>query len=401
MNSPGSQPSITANPDIVTVLMSYSDNRTIQLLMQSGADYSTRALQSSTFWHSRVETLFGRRVPYSAQADWKETYYIVERELKKKRLSPLYNEEDNALASRLLIDQYFEGEVSYHNLASDLLSIISEGKVNILQFVLSDPRFDATIKRRSGGLVNTATRNGQLEAVKLLRSDPRLYTSGYELLSAAGASETDVPIENYIELVRIFLADPDIDPRMDGDIVLTDYVSYSSRDNPEIMQLLLDDGRADPMADNGKPLAAAARNGRAQALAVLLADPRVNPVIADNGNLLLHSVEAGHPTVVRLLLRDGRIDPSRNDGEALITAIQSNNTEIALTLLADGRIDPAVADNWALTEAIKYDNGRVIDQLLTRSDVLESLSDEDLELAEQVGNPDMVATIRDALDRRE
>ena len=387
---------LSANANITALIMSYSDNRTIQLLMEGGAAYSTRTLESPLFWHSRVETLLGKRVSTSADVDWKEVYYILERELKKS-VPSIYNEEDNTLASKILADTYLRSEADY-KIGRQIIELASNGKVNILKFVLSDARFNEALDISWVDVFDSATYNGQLEVVELLLSDPRTQPST-NLLDAVVGTNSTVPAQNYAEIVRLLLQDLRVDPTIDNSVVLREYIFEGPRDDPEIVRALLKDGRADPMANNGEPVKRAALNGRVQVLAVLLSDSRVDPTIVNNGQLLVTSVREGQLAVVRLLLRDGRIDPNRDDGAALITAIQDKETEIALTLLEDRRMDLSSDDNWALTEAIKHDNEEVIDKLLTRSDVLDNLSEEDLQLAEQVGNPDVVATIRDALDR--
>jgi hypothetical protein len=55
----------------------------------------------------------------------------------------------------------------------------------------------------------------------------------------------------------------------------------------------------------------------------------------------------GHTEVVRVLLEDGRADPVWNDNQVLRTAIVCGRVAIVRLLLADGRADPATSLNTA------------------------------------------------------
>lgn len=385
------------NPDITALIMSYSDDRVISYLMTQGAEYSTRTLQSPLFQHSRVETLLGRRVPYSADVDWKEVYYILKRAL-EQHPPPLYNKEDNATAFQILYDMGARPPSDSDDLDEWVAEIGQDGASNIMSVILSsdEPEFSDLARDRVDVLLATAVSYGRLATVKLLLEDERTRTYDQDLLwQAASTVNLDVPTSDYVEIVRLLLKRPDVDPTL-GNIL-----SAASRHgyNYEIVRVLLEDGRANPMKDDGQALFSAVEHGREKNLALLLADSRVDPTVGD-GALLTHAVNHRQAACVRLLLKDGRVDPNSQGGAALISAIQGGQTEIAILLLSDERTDTSRDDNSALTEAIQASDAEVVDKLLDNPSVFEELSQDDLLLAQEVGELEVISLVRDALDQR-
>jgi ankyrin repeat protein len=179
-------------------------------------------------------------------------------------------------------------------------------------------------------------------------------------------------------------------------------VRAAKQGDAALVELLLEDGRADPAAavyytglPNDTCLSWAAFGGHTAVLALLLEDARVDPragVPALYGacvqnrvavmELLLHharvliapdeiarlfsvACEIGQADVVRLLLKDERVDPR---SFCLFRACQKGKADVVRLLLEDGRADPAAADQLGpfacMRAACKQSNADVVRLLL-------------------------------------
>ena len=121
--------------------------------------------------------------------------------------------------------------------------------------------------------------------------------------------------------------------------------------------------RADPAADDNEALQAAAGDGHAAVVRLLLDDPRVDPAARDNEALRL-SARRGHAVVVQLLLDDRRVDPAALDNQALREAAAGGHAAVVRLLLSDRRVDPAALDNQALRRAAAQRHAAVVRLLL-------------------------------------
>lgn len=109
--------------------------------------------------------------------------------------------------------------------------------------------------------------------------------------------------------IQLCLRDPDFDP-----VAEADCMNDAAIRGPEVMQLLLDDGRLDPMAGQ---------------------------------RWCMMSAVALQPSVVELLLADERVDPTYQEYMAVKLAA-STNTDSLRVLLADDRVDPTYNDGLLL-----------------------------------------------------
>jgi len=112
------------------------------------------------------------------------------------------------------------------------------------------------------------------------------------------------------------------------------YVEKHLREyTPEIVKWVLENmgGRVDPGAEDNWAIKLASRNGHAEVVRLLLADPRVDPSAEDNWAIKLASYH-GHVEVVRMLLVDPRVDPSAEDNWAIQMALRCGHTEVAEVL---------------------------------------------------------------------
>ena len=115
--------------------------------------------------------------------------------------------------------------------------------------------------------------------------------------------------------------------------------------NTAIVQILLEDGRADPTALYSATLRNAARNGHTDIVKLLLEDGRADPTAQDSYALQI-AADEGHTAMVKLFLEDGRSDPAALYSSALCnghtalysSALCNGYTAIDQLLLSDHRI---------------------------------------------------------------
>lgn len=133
----------------------------------------------------------------------------------------------------------------------------------------------------------------------------------------------------------------------------------------EVIALLLDDGRLNPVAGafDNEALASACRKNHLDVATVLLADERVNPATLVNG-VFQQLCEKGRIKMVKLLLDDGRLDPTMNDNFAFILACEHGHLGMVNLLLSDPRINPTTLHSQCLAGAVKYGYLEVVKVLL-------------------------------------
>jgi ankyrin repeat protein len=155
---------------------------------------------------------------------------------------------------------------------------VENGYVRILQLMLNDSRVDRSLFYR-GGLLYLAARRGQYECFKLL-----LEYGIYILreVDPTGLNGHFDPTERQSSVFRIA-----VDAGMQN-----------------IVQLLLEDGRANPAIRANIALRTACTKGYVGIVQMLLNDPRVNPSDKKNDALIL-AVRHSHYEIVRMLLTYG------------------------------------------------------------------------------------------------
>ena len=119
----------------------------------------------------------------------------------------------------------------------------------------------------------------------------------------------------------------------------------------------------DPASDDNLAIQWASRNGYADAVRLLLADPRVDPSDRDNWAIIM-TCGNGHAEVVRLLLADPRVDPSTDNNIATRWALCNDHADVVCLLLEDPRVDPGTLGNYAIQWASKYGHADVVRLLL-------------------------------------
>lgn len=396
--------------DVTRVMMSYLDNRTIGVLIRSGIAYESETFRDQYWWHERVETITGRRVPFDTRVQWDRTYLILERELAKPE-PRFWNDEDNALVSEFLLQMGYDPKAD----TRAPIDAVTHGSINILTFLLSPAvGLDPNLRHNKFTLLMLASTEGRVEIVELLLSHPNINPNSLTMSSNAVIEACLVShserADDYLEIVRLLLEDGRCDPSWNHSASLR--AACKNGDNAEIVRLLLSDGRADP--DEAGVLTTACKAGRDEIVRLLLADPRVNPN-EENGEALSEAADKGHVSVVAILLEDGRVDPNAQSGTPLLVSLQRDGTgdhsralgalsdynEIVRLLLSDPRTDGAIDDNRPLEAAIENSNVEAVEMLLARDDVLDALDDGMLAFAEEVGDVEIIEMVREALGARE
>jgi ankyrin repeat protein len=274
------------------------------------------------------------------------------------------------------------------------------GRIDIVKLLLNDPRVNINSSLQIAAVNNnidalklllsngtlirdnnynnafaSAALNGRFDAVKLFLNDgidPNVE-DGEPLINAIGGNYLDIvellldhgadpsirdntPIiisaeRGRVEMVKLLLSNENFVKDDDFDYLL---VTVVIENNTEMVEILLDEGGADPNIEDGEPLIKAAA-GSLEIVKILLdhgADPSLN-----GNKALIEAIDNGKIEIVKVLLNDDRINPSHNDSEALIEAINHERTSIVKLLLEHGA-NPNDAMNAAIysgkSKIIKY-----------------------------------------------
>ena len=167
--------------------------------------------------------------------------------------------------------------------------------------------------------------------------------------------------------VRGMLADPSTDPVADN-WVLESLVALGRAD---IIQILLADGRMDPMFEGGSALRQAMSWYKHDCVRAFYADPRVDFAAIDIS--IVWAAERNEVNMVERLLLDPRIDPSVAENSAIREASRNGNIAVVKRLLADPRTDPTAHDNYALHTA-SFNNYRELEALLLTNPYVAALN---------------------------
>jgi hypothetical protein len=162
-----------------------------------------------------------------------------------------------------------------------------------------------------------------------------------------------------VELVDLLLQDPRVDPSADNNWAIR---FASNNGHLSIVDRLLQDPRVDPSANDNAAIQFASYNGHLIVVDRLLQDPRVDPSANDNGAILFAS-DKGHLVIVDRLLQDPRVDPSADYNCAIKLASKKGHLAVVNRLLQDSRVDPS-ADIYAVKWALEFGHLAVVNRLL-------------------------------------
>jgi len=138
---------------------------------------------------------------------------------------------------------------------------------------------------------------------------------------------------NKIRMLRLYLERSNY-TQQELDVALN---ASAPRGRVEVVKLLLENG-ADPTFENNNTLIRTVKRGHSKVLSLLLKDKRVDPSV-NNSKVLQMSKSAAN---LILLLKDGRVDPTVDDNNILLHAATRGYVEVVRLLLADPRVDPMV-----------------------------------------------------------
>ena len=159
------------------------------------------------------------------------------------------------------------------------------------------------------------------------------------------------------EDVRHLLAISLINPVPENHIL----VSVASSGRGDVLRVLLEDGRMDPMFNNGSALRQAIYWRRHDAVRALLADPRVDPGAVETS--VVWAAGCNEMELLERLLVDPRIDPSVNNHDIIVESSRKGQIASLKRLLADPRVDPTAHNNYALSTA-RYKADKEMEALL-------------------------------------
>ncbi|KAJ3154582.1 hypothetical protein HDU89_007820 [Geranomyces variabilis] len=239
-----------------------------------------------------------------------------------------------------------------------VLREMNDVAIYLLQMMRSEPSATYNLVR----LLQTATVRPNMTILKMLILD-----YGVDPASASNEAIRVACRNGDVEFVRHLLSDSRVDP-MDSDpneLKSNALFAASTADQAKVVELLLQDPRIDPAANNNWAIYAASGHGACSAVKILMLDPRVK---LSNESLYV-ACDAGRRDVVDLLLQDERIDPTADHNKALRLAIggdtrANDDDDVVLRLLQDPRIDPSFNNNEAVQNVARYRSARVMAELL-------------------------------------
>ncbi|KAG5460178.1 MAG: ankyrin repeat-containing domain protein [Olpidium bornovanus] len=198
----------------------------------------------------------------------------------------------------------------------------------------------------SNGAVEYASQKNLVGTLAVILKDPRV-----DLRGNGSGPITWACASGYDRVVRLLLQHG-VDPSTGSNCL----VNACLNENVEIVRMLLEDGRIDMSADEGRALQTAVVEGNYEIVELLMSAEGIDPACKDN--LAIRTASAkGYTDIVRRLLADPRVDPSLQHNCALRKAVRQGHVDIVKLLLEDPRVDPEVMDNMPLRDACE--NGLV------------------------------------------
>jgi len=229
---------------------------------------------------------------------------------------------------------------------------ILTNNLKFVKILLKDPRVDISINGNFP--LVWACSKGYIGIVKYLLADPRINLNETDFNSALIEAMT----QKQMEILRFLLDNSQFRPniRFFGEAII--------EDNIEIVKILLDDPRVDPSSAENFAIVIASTGGHPEMVKLLLADPRVDP--SDQGSLAIYEAAgSNYIEIVELLLADPRVSLQDQEESVLVNSVEHQYVEIVKLLLNDPRTDTTFDDNEALKIAVK--NGyREIEELIRK-----------------------------------
>ena len=109
--------------------------------------------------------------------------------------------------------------------------------------------------------------------------------------------------------------------------------------------------RTDPTVENyNQALRYASLYGYTKIVEILLQDGRADPTHWNNWIIKI-ACDYGYGDIVELLLQDGRVDPTAGENCCIRFSSIYGHIKVVEILLKDGRVDPTARDNMAINQA--------------------------------------------------
>ena len=174
--------------------------------------------------------------------------------------------------------------------------------------------------KKTDGFLRQAVHFGWIIVVRcVLRANPRLDDDGDTALSYAIGNDD-------VEIARLLLQNKKVYPGRVGPRM---FVWAAKRNYVDVVATLLK-----TVTPDIRVMEVAAKNGHPEVVKLLLEDGRVDPSTSI-GIAARHN----HLEVVKLLLEDARVDPSINDNYAFLAAVANGHINVADLLSTDPRVN--------------------------------------------------------------
>lgn len=239
------------------------------------------------------------------------------------------------------------------------------GRVDVVEILLKEEGVRVNMRCRKG---NTpfmfAALAGRIDVMRLLLEDERVDVSAQNPTPSVNpvAHSTllhRVVAQGLYNVTELLLQSPKIDHETEllGSNSCTVLYKAVEMGHRRLIKLLLNDGRSDPnfLSSGQTPLHCAVREGRLEAMRLLLADPRIDVSrVSSLGITPMHiAARLGQkPNILKALLEDGRADVNARNprGETpLFIAVTLRTRACVELLLAVEGIDLSTANNNGLT----------------------------------------------------
>lgn len=268
---------------------------------------------------------------------------------------------------------------------SALIASIQKGNLDLVQKILTYSYRNKDIDKRFSYFLEISILERNLEIFSVLLSDPRSNPGEYKNTTLRRAIGSGIP-----EIVRMLLADKRVNPADDNGSSM--YMAW--RSNREILQMLLDDGRAE--ADSLQYiLNRSIHEGKMDIINLLLSHENsvknisiesafeialhygnieIAKLFINDGSLtindelsnkwLILAIRGGVLDMVKFVIEDLNANPAFNHNEPLRTAAEGN-ADIVIYLLELPGVDPTDNNNAALTVACKFMRYGIVDILIS------------------------------------
>lgn len=186
---------------------------------------------------------------------------------------------------------------------------------------------------------------------------------------------TEACVYGYIRIVRVFLEDGRVDPRMQAQ---APFNAAAYNGHVEIIRALLQDGRSDPAYRNNMAVSVATQRGHDDVLRVLVNHPRVTVSVDD---AMRFRVMKGNTDMTRRFwtqyIEQQQERPNDNNNtefdkdatQALMTAADNGQRELVRDLLINGKAYPNAKNRYALRRASANGKTGIVGVILADSRV--------------------------------